>query len=114
MNTKRYLKAIKAKEFVAFNEFIALIEKEYNFVNTEFINGDMNNRENENQGSAKVFCFALMHKLSKEQTLKCFGEHYDSVLNSKNEQKTHLNIRNFIKFGFDGLQINSKALSLKK
>lgn len=113
MNTEQYLKKIQSTEYVNFKEFIALIEKEYNFTNIAFKNGNLYNKDDENQGSAKVFCFALMYSLSKEQTLRCFGEHYKSVLNSKPEDKSHLNIRNFIKLGFKGLKIDKKALSKK-
>jgi len=113
MNTKQYLEKIKSSEVVDFNEFIDLIEQEYNFTNIAFNNGNLHNKNDENQGSAKVFCFALLHNLSKEQTLRCFSQHYASVLNSKAEDKTHLNIRNFIKSGFAGLQIDKQALSFK-
>jgi len=43
---------------------------------TAFMNGGLTNKEDENQGFAKVFCFGLMHSLSEQQVLWCFGEHY--------------------------------------
>jgi hypothetical protein len=54
-----------------------------------------------------------MHSLSKQETLKCFGEHYRSVIESPEETKSHLNIRSFIENGWEGLFIDFKALTIK-
>ena len=54
-----------------------------------------------------------MHSLSKQETLKCFGEHYKSVLESPEDTKSHLNIRSFIENSWKGLLIDYDALTIK-
>jgi hypothetical protein len=54
-----------------------------------------------------------MHSLSKDEALRCFGEHYHSVLDSPENHSSHLNIRNFMHGGWEGVLINSKALKIK-
>jgi hypothetical protein len=67
----------------------------------------------ENNGSCKLFAFAMHQELTKEATLFSFGEHYQSVLDDKNGT-SHQNIRNFMQTGFKGLSFENEALTLKK
>lgn len=68
----------------------------------EFKNGDIVNKQGENEGSAKIFSYAALSELDKETTLKLFGEHYRSV--KENPDGTdHQNIRNFMKYGWEGM-----------
>ena len=97
---------------ILFAETMQVIEDNYNFTPTAFTNGDVTNNAGENSGSCKLFAFAKRQKLTKEETLFCFGEHYTSVLEDKNGT-SHQNIRNFMKTGFEGLSFQSDALSLK-
>jgi len=60
----------------------------------------LTNKEDENQGSVKVFCFGLMHSLSEQQVLRCFGEHYQSVLSTPEDDTSHLIILNFMRSGW--------------
>ena len=113
MNTAQCLEKIRLESEICFSDFIELIDNEYWFINIAFENGTIINTVNENQGSAKVFCFGHMHSLSKQETLKCFGEHYRSVIESPKETKSHLNIRSFIENGWEGLFIDFKALTIK-
>ena len=99
---------------VAFSETIEVIEGNYDFTPTSFVNGDLTNAAGENSGSCKVFAFAKTQSLSKEETLACFGAFYfDEVLNDPNGTG-HQNIRNFMKHGFEGLSINGTALTPKE
>jgi hypothetical protein len=95
-----------------FAETMQVIEEFYNFTPTAFTNGNIKNKTGENSGSCKLFAFAINQKLTKEETLFCFGEHYKSVLEDATGT-SHQNIRNFMKFGFKGLDFESDALSKK-
>ena len=114
MNTQQYLENLKSGVQMKFSDFLELIEQEYTFSNIAFTNNGLSNSKDENQGSAKVFCFGLMHSLDEKDAIRCFGEHYKSVLESPEDVTSHLNIRNFLKMGWEGVLINKNALSVKK
>lgn len=95
-----------------FKEVIEFIESQYQHQPTAFRNGEAYNEASQNQGSAKVFSFAQLNNLSKEDTLYLFAEHYQSVLNSP-EGTDHQNIRQFMKNGWDGIGFEGQALSAK-
>ena len=97
---------------ILFAETMQVIEDNYNFIPTTFTNGDIKNKAGENSGSCKLFAFAKIQKMTKEEALFCFGEHYRNVLEDENGD-SHQNIRNFMKSGFDGLSFESEALELK-
>ncbi len=98
---------------INFAETMQVIEDNYTFTPTTFTNGNIKNNAGENSGSCKLFAFAKLQKLQKEETLFCFGEHYKNVLEDANGD-SHQNIRNFMKTGFEGLSFASDALELKK
>lgn len=66
----------------------------------------------QNQGSARVFAFAQLNNLNKEETLQLFAEHYQSVLNNQ-EGTDHQNIRQFMKHGWEGIVFEGEALVAK-
>ncbi|PQJ80259.1 HopJ type III effector protein [Polaribacter porphyrae] len=96
---------------ITFSETMQVIEANYHFIPTSFANGDIKNEVGENSGSCKLFAFAMHQKLTKEEALFCFGEHYQSVLNDANGT-SHQNIRNFMKTGFEGLDYQGEVLTL--
>jgi|TARA_B110000196_G_C20673095_1_gene442845 hypothetical protein len=98
---------------ITFKETMQVIEDLYNFNPTVFTNGDTINNAGKNNGSCKLFVFAMHQEFTKEETLLCFGEHYQTVLEDKNGS-SHQNIRNFIQTGFKGLSFENEALTLKK
>ena len=109
-----FLQQLKdAPENNSFEDTIATIDQNYNFTPCEFKNGDLINAENQNNGSCKIFAFALLHNLSEQQTLHCFGDYYriDVLKNPGNTD--HQNIRNFIKSGWSGISFNSSPLTPK-
>ena len=59
---------------VNFNDVINVIETNYNYQPTRFINGDAVNEAATYEGSCKIFAFALLNKLSTQNTLACFGQ----------------------------------------
>ena len=98
---------------IEFSETMSVIEDNYNFTPTTFTNGDLKNELGQNSGSCKLFAFVIDRKLTKEETLACFGQYYfDEVLKDPNGSG-HQNIRNFMKTGFEGLVFEGVAL-LKK
>ena len=113
VNTQQYLENLKSGVQMKFSDFLKLIEQEYTFSNITFTNNDLFNSKDENQGSAKVFCFGLMYSLDEKDVIRCFGEHYKSVLESPKDVTSHLNIRNFLKIGWEGVSIDKNALSVK-
>ncbi len=99
----------KQSESIVFAEVIATIDANYSFIPTYFKNGEVINEANINNGSCKVFSFAKKHGLSAQETVFLFGEHYQKVLETPNETD-HQNIRNFLKFGWDGIAFEKEAL----
>ena len=103
----------KSSETIIFKDVIAYIDENYDFAPTKFTNGNTINEANQNNGSCKVFSFAQLKNLSKEQTLWLFGEFYrEDVLNNP-DGTDHQNIRNFMKFGWDGISFDGEALKKK-
>ena len=90
---------------LSFTEVIEFIETHYQHQPTAFKNGDAYNDATQNQGSAKVFAFAQLNELSKEDTLLLFAEHYKAVL-ANPDGVDHQNIRQFMKNGWQGIQFS--------
>ncbi|KAA1247313.1 HopJ type III effector protein [Aquimarina sp. RZ0] len=105
-------KLIANHQEISFQEIIETIDMHYNFTPTQFTNGNQENKAGENSGSCKLFSFAKLHNLNKEQTLLCFGDYYKGVLNTP-DGTDHQNIRNFIKTGWEGISFAKTTLSKK-
>jgi hypothetical protein len=97
---------------LTFKEVIEFIETYYQHQPTAFKNGETYNEATQNQGSAKVFAFAQLNNLHKEDTLYLFAEHYQSVLNDPNGTD-HQNIRQFMWHGWPGIVFEGQALVAK-
>lgn len=105
------------KKDLKFVEVMQLIEANYTYKPTLFTNGveadSVTNTAGSNEGSCKVFAFAKIHNLTKEQTLLLFGEYYrDDVLGNL-DGDDHANIRTFMKYGWEGIAFESEALIKK-
>ncbi len=98
---------------IQFTDTISVIESNYDFTPSAFENGKLKNKKSENQGSCKVFSFAVDQKLNKEETLACFGQYYFNDVLENLEGEGHQNIRNFIKTSFKGLVFEIKPLKRK-
>lgn len=103
------LQKIKSQETISFQEVIAFIDENYHFTPTSFKNGNQYNDAGQNNGSCKMFSYAKLNNLSKEETLLLFCEHYQEVLKTP-EATDHQNIRNFMQFGWDGIIFDGEAL----
>lgn len=100
-------------ESITFPEVIAYIEANYEFTPTRFTNGNTVNEAGQNNGSCKVFSFAKLHRLSPEQTLPLFGDFYRKDVLGNPEGADHQNIRNFMSYGWAGIQFEGTALTAK-
>jgi hypothetical protein len=90
-----------------------LIDEHYETGLIEFKNGDVVNGQGENEGSAKVLSYAALSNLDKETTLKLWGQYYREVL-ANPDGTDHANIRNFMKYGWEGVPFeNGIALTRK-
>jgi len=102
-----------APEQINFADTIATVDANYEFTPTAFRNGDLENAAGQNSGSCKLLSLAKLHNLSVEQTLQCFGDYYRVDVLQHPEANDHQNIRNFIRYGWDGVKFESQALIKK-
>lgn len=99
---------------IQFTDTIAVIDTHYNFTPTAFQNGAIKNEAGQNSGSCKLFSFAKLHGLTEQQTLACFGDYFRVDVLQRPEAQDHQNIRNFMQFGWQGVQFDCQALNTKK
>jgi hypothetical protein len=97
-------------ESISFQAVIETIDESYTFTPTGFKNGYTYNEAGQNNGSCKVFSFAQMNNLSASETLNLFGDYYRIDVLDHPEKDDHANIRNFIKFGWSGIEFENAAL----
>ncbi len=100
-------------ETIQFSEVIAYIDENYNFTPTAFKNGETTNQAGQNNGSCKVFSFAKLQELTKDETLLLFGEFYRHDVLKNPEGSDHQNIRNFMIHGWEGITFDGDALVKK-
>ncbi len=99
-----------SRETIDFKEVISYIDEHYDFTPTKFTNGHTVNEVNENNGSCKIFSFAKLNDLSKEETLALFGDFYRTDVLKNPSGTDHQNIRNFMEFGWEGISFAEEAL----
>lgn len=103
---------------VEFNTVITLIDQLYHYTPTGFSNGlaehKIDNKAGSNEGSCKIFAFADRQNLSEQETLTCFGHYYRNDVLAYPDASDHANIRNFMRFGWKGIQFSGSALELKQ
>lgn len=102
-------------DLVAFNEVINTIDASYTYTPATFTNGfgedAVTNEAGSNEGSCKIFAFALLNNLNPAETLACFGDYYRKDVLQNPDGTDHMNIRNFMQDGWDGIHFHSDALS---
>jgi hypothetical protein len=114
MTVYEFLNKLKnTPEEVSFGDTINIIDTYYNFSPSRFTNGDVINEAGENSGSCKVFSFAQHHKLSKVETLACFGSYYRKDVLENPDGTDHQNIRNFMVTAWEGISFDHEALGIK-
>jgi len=92
-------------------ESISFIDKHYDYFAVPFSCGEVVNPANTNTGSAKIFSFGLMTRMSKEQVLRLFGEVYRNLSPNGSD---HQNIRSFVKNGWPGVVFSSGLAIVSK
>ena len=101
-------------ESINFTEVINTIEKNHYYTPTRFRNGTgkqaTTNEAGTNEGSCKIFAFGKLHKLNEQQTLACFGKYYREDVLGHPENDDHANIRNFMLYGWEGIEFEGEAL----
>lgn len=100
-------------ESIAFTDTIATIDSNYDFTPVRFTNGTAVNEAGTNSGSCKLFSFAKLQGLSKEETLACFGDYYRVDVLQHPDATNHANIRNFLVTGWEGISFDAEALQPK-
>eukprot|EP00525_Craspedostauros_australis_P011487 CAMPEP_0198109680 /NCGR_PEP_ID=MMETSP1442-20131203/1742_1 /TAXON_ID= /ORGANISM="Craspedostauros australis, Strain CCMP3328" /LENGTH=208 /DNA_ID=CAMNT_0043765451 /DNA_START=100 /DNA_END=726 /DNA_ORIENTATION=+ len=96
-----------------FEEVMEVIDEHYESGLIEFKNGDIVNKQGENEGSAKVLSYAALSNMDKDTTLKLWGQYYREVV-ADPDGDSHQNIRNFMKTGWEGVPFeNGIALTRK-
>lgn len=99
---------------ILFTDTMEVIETNYDFTPVRFTNGSVVNEAGTNSGSCKLFAFAKLQQLSKEETLACFGDYYLVDVLQHPEATNHANIRNFMITGWDGISFDGQALKAIK
>ncbi len=113
MKLKTFLDRVKAGHNIDFHETMAVIAEHYHYRPTEFSNGlaePLTNPAGQNEGSCKIFAFAGLHDLTREQTLQLFGDYYRVDVLNHPEGSDHKNIRHFIRDGWEGIVFQGVAL----
>jgi hypothetical protein len=98
---------------IEFTQVIDYIDTHYDFTPTAFQNGGLHNAINQNNGSCKIFSFAHLLQLTKDQTLALFGDYYRKDVLHNPHGNDHQNIRNFIQSGWHGIKFEGEALVKK-
>lgn len=97
---------------LTFEEVMEVINENYEPQLLEFKNGDIVNKPGENDGSARILSYAALSNFDKETTLKLWGQYYREVL-ADPDGDSHQNIRNFMKYGWEGVPFEN-GISLTK
>jgi len=114
MDLSAFLKKLNdAPDSVAFPDTMAVIDSAYAFTPVAFTNGSLRNEAGQNSGSCKLLAFALLNRLSEQQTLACFGAYYRDDVLKHPEATDHQNIRNFMKTGWGGVKFENTPLVAK-
>jgi hypothetical protein len=98
---------------VDFTLVMEVIDQHYDFTPTAFKNGDTFNEAGQNNGSCKVFAFAKLHGLDEQSALHAFGDYYAKDVLQNPDGDDHANIRNFMQYGWKGVEFDGKALTPK-
>lgn len=104
----------RSPERVEFNDVISTINEHYEYTPMPFTNGigehKIVNEAGQNEGSCRIFSFARLQNLDKEQTLACFGKNYREEVLPFPLGRNHANIRAFMQYGWMGIHFDGEAL----
>lgn len=115
MELDKFLERVElAPLHIEFADTLAVIEAHYHYQPVVFTVGEQHNPAGENEGSCKIFAFAQLLGLSEAQTLALFGEHYRKDVLENPDGSNHANIRNFVRYGWSGVEFNEPPLVPKR
>lgn len=97
----------------SFQHTMDFIEANFEFTPVAFTVGEQANELGSNQGSAKIFSLGKALALTESEVLQCFGDFYRKDVLEHPDANDHQNIRNFIKHGWSGVEIDASALTPK-
>ncbi len=104
-------------ENIEFEQVMDLIAEHYDYSPTRFRNGvgeqQLVNEAGSNEGSCKIFALGRLLQLSEAQTLACFGRYYRQDVLTHPQAGDHMNIRLFMRYGWNGIQFDQAALARK-
>ena len=114
MKLPKFIEKVTQGEAISFNETLIVITENYHYQPTEFSNGVgdviLINPAGTNEGSCKIFAFAKIHQLDQQQTLNLFGDYYRLEVLNDPQGTGHQNIRNFMKYSWEGICFKGEAL----
>ncbi|MCK5356381.1 MAG: HopJ type III effector protein [Methyloprofundus sp.] len=118
MSLNTFINTLKSNQKVSFDETMVIINESYDYTPTRFSNGlgddSVNNVAGSNEGSCKIFAFAKLNQFDKAQTLNLFGDFYHQDVLNAPDGNDHQNIRNFMQYGWEGIQFSEpNTLQLK-
>lgn len=100
-----------------FQTAIDTINAHFDYTPARFTNGrgddKVINEAGKNEGSCRLFAFALLQGLSAEETLALFGAFYRNDVLGQPDGTDHANIRTFMRHGWAGIHFDKAALHLK-
>lgn len=109
MTIQEFIQQLKeTPQQVEFAKTLEVIADHYNYKAGTFFNGSIENSAGTNEGSCKIFAFAKLNDLSRDEALACFGHHYYDVLKNPNGTD-HANIRQFMETGWSGIRFEGHA-----
>ncbi len=115
MTTTELLTLIKTQpENINFDDVIAVIDNEYTYSPSGFSNGRGDamiiNKAGTNEGSCKIFSFAQINQLTKQQTLNCFGKYYREDVLKNSDGSDHANIRTLMAYSLEDIKFDTPVL----
>ncbi|MAB98205.1 MAG: HopJ type III effector protein [Pseudomonadaceae bacterium] len=93
-----------------FAETLQFIAEHYTYQPSAFTNGVVENAAGQNEGSCKTLGMAVLEKFTDEEALKCFGEHYRSVVATP-DGSDHGNIRALMATGLAGVSFSQQSIT---
>lgn len=106
-----------APQSIEFQAVIDTIDAGFDYTPTRFSNGrgddKVVNDAGQNEGSCRLFAFALLQGLSQAETLALFGRFYREDVLQHPDASDHANIRAFMRHGWAGIHFDGPALRRK-
>jgi len=99
---------------IEFADVMQVIGQFYTYTPSNFTNATLLNPAGSNEGSCKIFYFALLHELTEAETLSLFGHYYRDDVLVNPTGTDHGNIRHFILTGWAGISFEGVVLNINK